>query len=147
MEKIPDVYVVGGEEPETVFACNRPLWITWVSTAVREGPQLGEASRKWADRRVLGGGEAAELDWGTCAFRLVIESAALVGAQFVHRDVEAALSQFLSGGEPGDAAAEDRDSAASLARPGGCDGFGHDCVIRSSASSPGCDGARTAAWT
>ena len=37
---------------------------------------------------------------------------ALILARFIHRDLEAALRQFMSGGETGDAGAKDRDGAA-----------------------------------
>ena len=119
LEQVPGVKVVGREEAEAVLTGNRPPGDSWMAPPAREGAQLGEASAVRADRRVLGGGEATELDGWVGARGLVAQPAAFIQSKFIHRDVEAALRQFLSGGEAGDTGTEDRDRAASRrTRPG-----------------------------
>src|SRR5262245_2421785 len=145
------MYVVSREEAEAVLTRNGLARVAGIAAPGREGPQLREAAGVRADRRVLGCGQAAEFDRRVRARRLAAAPVAVIRARFVHGDIEAALGQFLGGRESGDTGAQDHDRPASFACRRGWDcfvaGLGHDDPARRAANSPGCEGARTAAWT
>jgi hypothetical protein len=79
--------------------------------------------------------------------RLGSQPVSLIVASFVHRDDEAALREFVGGGEAGDAGPKDRDGGTPFAGRRRRYALAHGVPVRSADSSPGCEGARTAAWT
>ena len=147
LEQVPDMQVVRREEAEAVFTRKRSPGKLRIAPPAREGTQLGRASVVRAHGRVLGRGEAAELDRRVGARRHAAQPVAFVFAGFEHRDVETPLGQFVRCRQARDTGSQHRDRGAPRARGRGGDGLAHGGRSLSAASSAGCDGARTAAWT
>src|ERR1700722_15611178 len=128
-----------------MFTRNRSLGVTWLARSAREGTQLSLAPVVRAHRRILRGGEAAELHGRVGPCRLGSQPVSFIVSFLVHRDDEAAFREFVSGGEAGDAGPKARHRGTRFA---GCRrgyAFAHGVPARSSDSSPGCVDARTAA--
>src|ERR1700757_1753893 len=130
-----------------MFARDRTIGVTGLAASAREGPQFSLAAADRARRRVLRCRETAELDGRVGPRRRGSQLVALVGSGLVHGDDEAALREFLRGGEAGDAGPKDRHRGTAFAGRGRRYALTHVGPERSSASSVGCEGARTAAWT
>ena len=123
-----------------MFARNRSHRGTGLAPSAREGAQLGLASAVRAHRRVLRCRETAELDGRVGSRRLGSQPVALVGLGLVNRDDEAALGEFLRGGEAGDAGPEDRHRGTRFAGRRRRYALGHGDPARSSDSSVGLRG-------
>src|SRR5262249_54587632 len=117
LEQVPQVQVVRREETEAVLAGDRSLRRSRVTPAAGERAQPGTAAtRTGRDRGELRRGEAAVLDRWVRARRGGAQLCPFVLLRLVDGDVEAALHQFVGGGEAGDAGAEYHDLPARPAR-------------------------------
>ncbi|CAG7638269.1 hypothetical protein PICSAR215_03996 [Mycobacterium avium subsp. paratuberculosis] len=146
LEQVPDVQVVGREEAEAVFAGDGAPQVGGPAGPAREGTQFGVAPVVGAHGRILRRGKASQLDGRVGSGRLGSQPVAFVLLRLVHRHDEAALGEFVGGGESGDAGAEHRDGGTSCQRRRGPDVLAH-APARSSDSSAGWVEARTAACT